>query len=89
MPDEKLNCYVRYVWEYNVVFARLGWQFASAYRGLTPSMNNNDAGYVNYETIIYSKGCAGYCIVVRGTRDNRSRDSILRFRPVILLTTWI
>jgi len=36
-----------------LVFARSGWQFAFAYRSLTPSMNNNDPGYVNYEAIIY------------------------------------
>ena len=38
-------------------------------------MNNNDAGYVNYETIIYSVGRVGYCIdEVHGTL----RQSILR-----------
>lgn len=58
-----------------MVFASVGWQFAFAYRGLTRSMNNNDAGYVNYETIIYSVERVGYCIdEVHGTL----RQSILR-----------
>lgn len=75
MLVEKLNSYVSHVWEYNVVFARAGWQFASAYRGLTRSMNNNDAGYVNYETIIYSVGARW--LLHRGSRFT-SRQSILR-----------
>lgn len=51
MLKEKLSPYVRM--QVPLVFARSGWQFAFAYRSLTPSMNNNDPGYVNYEAIIY------------------------------------
>lgn len=45
-----------------MVFARPAGNLPPAHCGLTRSMNNNDAGYVNYETIIYSVGRVGYCI---------------------------
>lgn len=63
MLDEKLNSYVATYG--NMVFAGPAGNLPPAYCGLTPSMNNNDAGYVNYETIIYSVGRVGYCIEVR------------------------
>lgn len=61
MLDEKLNSYVA-TYESAAWYLR-GWLAIClpAYCGLTPSMNNNDAGYVNYETIIYSVGRVGYC----------------------------
>lgn len=88
MLDEKLNSYVA-TYESAAWYLR-GWLAIClpAYCGLTPSMNNNDAGYVNYETIIYSVGRVGYCIEVHRAYDNRSCDSIL-LHFMLLSTTWI
>lgn len=77
MLDEKLSSHVRMQVYGARGTGRSGWQFAFAYRGLTPSMNNNDPGYVNYEAIIYDGRSAGNPRWLLHPSVQRCRESIL------------